>query len=425
MLPRFPKARRRRGIIIATAVVAAMPVTWSGPVTADDLQRRKHAVEQRIDRASEQLDQSSSTLVDATRALTGAEGRLRTARSVLTSTRGRLVAALALDTQAQTRLQAAVKALQIAQEEVTDARSRIADQEADLRQVAVTTYQSVDPSLMALSMILTSSDPAELTGQLNSVQSVLAKESATLDRLEATRSLLIVRERDRETARARVAQEREAAAENLLRRKLLEQQARQAEADVEELVRQREEQRVKAVRARADDLRQLRELQRERDRVATMLQRRAEAARRRAAAAERAGRLARSDGSMAWPVSGWISSPFGMRLHPVYKRWSLHDGIDIASSCGSPVRAASSGQVVARYYNSAYGNRVIIDNGFQRGVGVATTYNHMSGFSAYVGQAVEQGDVIGYVGTTGASTGCHLHFMVVENGTATNPMSWL
>ena len=88
-------------------------------------------------------------------------------------------------------------------------------------------------------------------------------------------------------------------------------------------------------------------------------------------------------------------------------------------------RAAASGTVVEAYSHSAYGNRVIVDHGYQGGVGLATAYNHMSRFSAYPGQRVQRGDVIGYVGTTGYSTGCHLHFMAFENGSTVNPMNWL
>jgi murein DD-endopeptidase MepM/ murein hydrolase activator NlpD len=125
------------------------------------------------------------------------------------------------------------------------------------------------------------------------------------------------------------------------------------------------------------------------------------------------------------PVSGYITSSYGMRFHPVYRRWSLHDGTDFGASCGTPIRASESGRVIARYYNSAYGNRVIIDHGYHRGVGLGTSYNHLSAYSTYVGQRVRRGDVIGYVGNTGASTGCHLHFMVFENGMTVNPMKWL
>ena len=260
----------------------------------------------------------------------------------------------------------------------------------------------------------------------------MLKETAISDRLDAARTVLIIQERELAVAKEAVARRRAAAAQNLRRRQALETQARNAEVRFERLVADHEMQRRTATNARAADLAELRELRGERDRVSVLLRRRAEEAHMRAvaeaAARRKAGqrRLVRAaDRRMSWPVGGWISSPFGMRFHPVYKRWSLHDGLDIASPCGIPVRASADGRVLAMYFNSAYGNRVVLDNGFQRGVGVGTTYNHMSGFSAFVGQQVRRGDIIGYVGTTGASTGCHLHFMVLENGRATDPMSWL
>jgi murein DD-endopeptidase MepM/ murein hydrolase activator NlpD len=125
------------------------------------------------------------------------------------------------------------------------------------------------------------------------------------------------------------------------------------------------------------------------------------------------------------PVNGYVTSPYGMRFHPVYKRWSLHDGLDYGASCGTPIRAAASGTVVATGYHSAYGNRVIMDHGLRRGVGLGSAYNHLSAYSTYTGQRVQRGDVIGFVGTTGASTGCHLHFMVFENGRTVDPVKWL
>ena len=132
-----------------------------------------------------------------------------------------------------------------------------------------------------------------------------------------------------------------------------------------------------------------------------------------------------SSSVLSQPVDGYLTSSYGMRLHPVYHRWSLHDGTDFGASCGTPVRAAASGTVLEVYAHSAYGNRVIIDHGYQRGVGLATAYNHLSSYSTYAGQHVRRGDVIGYVGSTGYSTGCHLHFMVFENGSTVNPMTWL
>lgn len=123
------------------------------------------------------------------------------------------------------------------------------------------------------------------------------------------------------------------------------------------------------------------------------------------------------------PVPARITSPFGMRVHPVTGVYKLHDGTDFGASCGTPMKAAYDGVVTERYYNRGYGNRLMIDHGTIRGVNVTTGYNHASRYIVGVGQRVSKGQVIGYVGTTGYSTGCHLHLMVWENGRVKNPMS--
>nr|WP_238362478.1 M23 family metallopeptidase [Actinopolymorpha pittospori] len=114
-----------------------------------------------------------------------------------------------------------------------------------------------------------------------------------------------------------------------------------------------------------------------------------------------------------------------MRFHPILHRWKLHDGTDFGASCGTPIRAAAAGRVVARYYNSGYGNRVLVSHGRMGGASIVTAYNHMSSYAVRKGDQVSKGEVVGYVGTTGYSTGCHLHFMVYRNGATTDPMKWL
>ncbi len=114
-----------------------------------------------------------------------------------------------------------------------------------------------------------------------------------------------------------------------------------------------------------------------------------------------------------------------MRMHPILKIYKLHDGTDFSASCGSAVYAAASGRVMSAYYNAGYGNRVIIDHGFTHGVSLQTSYNHMTSFVTEPGQHVSRGQLIGYAGTTGYSTGCHMHFMVYVNGYTVDPVSWL
>lgn len=122
------------------------------------------------------------------------------------------------------------------------------------------------------------------------------------------------------------------------------------------------------------------------------------------------------------PVDAPITSGYGGRIHPVLGYYKGHGGVDFGATCGTPVGAAKSGTVVAAEYNRTSGNRVKIDHGN----GVVTGYYHLQGFNTSVGATVGAGDTIGYAGTTGRSTGCHLHFAKMdEAGNYSDPMSIL
>jgi len=128
-------------------------------------------------------------------------------------------------------------------------------------------------------------------------------------------------------------------------------------------------------------------------------------------------------GMFTWPAPGntRITSKYGMRYHPILKQNKLHTGIDIGAPKGAKVVAADNGTVITATYNSAYGNMIIINHGG----GIATLYAHMSAFETKVGATVKKGQTIGRVGSTGWSTGPHLHFEVRKNGTPVNPNSYL
>jgi murein DD-endopeptidase MepM/ murein hydrolase activator NlpD len=114
-----------------------------------------------------------------------------------------------------------------------------------------------------------------------------------------------------------------------------------------------------------------------------------------------------------WPVNGVLTSGFGWR-------WGrMHEGIDISAPCGTPVRAVAAGNVIFSGWMGGYGNLIVLDHGG----GIATAYAHLS--ASYAGGGVGQGQTIGAVGTTGSSTGCHLHFEVRINGSPVDPMGYL
>ncbi len=120
------------------------------------------------------------------------------------------------------------------------------------------------------------------------------------------------------------------------------------------------------------------------------------------------------------PAAGPISSRFGPRFHPILHIWKLHDGTDIAAPCGAPVRVMMAGRVVAVESGPAYGNRVIV----QHADGRRSAYAHLSSTAVQVGQSLTAGQLIGAVGTTGYSTGCHLHVMGWLGDQLVDPSTW-
>jgi murein DD-endopeptidase MepM/ murein hydrolase activator NlpD len=140
-----------------------------------------------------------------------------------------------------------------------------------------------------------------------------------------------------------------------------------------------------------------------------------------AAAAASAPAAPAGDGTFIWPASGRLSSGFGYRTHPISGARRLHAGIDIAAPQGEPIWAAADGVVVSAGVRGGYGNAVVIEHGG----GFATLYAHQSRLAVGAGQQVRRGEVIGYIGSTGYSTGPHLHFEVRVNGQPRDPMNWL
>ncbi len=120
------------------------------------------------------------------------------------------------------------------------------------------------------------------------------------------------------------------------------------------------------------------------------------------------------------PIRGRYTSGFGIRFHPIYKRKKFHTGIDIAAPIGSVVKSAKEGRVIFAGWNGGYGKCVII----KHQLGYETVYGHMSKISVSVGQYVKQGQMVGRVGSTGVSTGPHLHFEVRKYGQVTNPLKY-
>jgi murein DD-endopeptidase MepM/ murein hydrolase activator NlpD len=130
--------------------------------------------------------------------------------------------------------------------------------------------------------------------------------------------------------------------------------------------------------------------------------------------------LARATPS-SWPVAGYLSSQFGRRPDPFTGEPDYHTGLDVSAPLGTPIWATADGTVESAEYNGNYGRSIVVDHGF----GIATRFGHLSSFNVRKGQHVKRGQVIGYVGSTGRATSSHLHYEILVNGTALNPLRFL
>jgi murein DD-endopeptidase MepM/ murein hydrolase activator NlpD len=420
-----------------------LPTLTAWAADEDELKHRRSQVSRQLRSAEADLGHSSRELAQAARRLERAQGRLDAAEAYLARTRVALDKAIAYDAVMQQRLDEARARLAEARAELAEGRRAVARQRHRLAGFAAESFQSSDNRFLELRVFLRSQTPESLTTQMDAVDSISNKQQASFARMQASEVLLKVDEEEVEAAKRVVAAERAEAAANLREKTELEAQAEAAEAQVSRLVDARAAAEEQAEDAKAADLAEVQQLESEREQIEDRLQEIAERraarlarARARAAAAEAARQAAAAAAQarrqaaavvegLVWPVNSYITSSYGMRFHPILHYYKLHDGTDFGAACGTPIRAADSGRVLSAYYSTGYGNQVLIDHGIERGVSLSTSYNHLSRYAVSSGEHVSRGEIIGFVGSTGYSTGCHLHFMVYENGGTVDPMRWL
>jgi len=305
-----------------------------------------------------------------------------------------------------------------------------------------------------LDMALSSTDPQQFADRIALVDTVMDVQSQTMDRLATEKASLTALEDHLSALRADSAEKKKQAEAALKRAQSAKDAAARAKAQLDALASEQAAQAQSVAGKLAAEKASLASMQAEQTRLHKILVQRAAEAKRRAEAARRAaakkhkstggtgsgggggssggsssggssGGTTRGHGFLSRPVrTGWVSSEFGMRFHPILHYWRLHSGRDFAVPCGTPVYAAAGGTIISAGWGGGYGNRVVIDHGYVSGVGLATTYNHLTRF-VRTGGHVSRGQLIAYSGTTGSSTGCHLHFETLENGNFVDPRKWL
>ncbi len=323
-------------------------------------------------------EQSTATnrLWNAQRKLKQVQGRLSTARTQLRETQADLA-------QARAKLARLEK--------------RISQHEDDVQAHLVALYKSGQPGY--LNVVMQADSFSDLANRGRFVSVIVNQDKYLLDSLA---------QKQQEADSRRVALEQKEARRRALANQIAsdEAEARQKQVEVKSIVHD-----ANTKRAAAEEM--LAEMENEEAQVRALI---------RSSSGGGSGRSYAGtwSGSLLRPVAGRISSPFGMRVHPITGRYKLHTGVDIAAAHGTSIRAADKGLVISTGWMKAYGQTVVIDHGS----GIHTWYCHCSRIDVRKGQMVSRGQVIARIGSTGMSTGPHLHFSVLKNGKFVNPLSF-
>lgn len=377
------RAVRCAAVVLAVAVLLPISAEAASRKTLGSrLRQRLASISRRMTWTRRQLSETKKEQKNARERLLEIQARLDSIQEAVERNRVRLARTTAQLEQTKRRLR--------------EAQKRLEYHTNMLSERLLAAQRNPDPGF--ISVVLGAVDFRDLLSRKRFVQRVVEAdvdllEAIERDKAEVERQKAILEERERQ---------QRAILLDLAER---QQEALQAEQQQRETMREIEQNRAELEAM-------LEQQERDSERVRAMLE----------ALARTPGGRARAvrpwSGDYRLPVRGSLSSRFGMRLHPILGTYRMHTGVDIAAEYGSPIHASADGVVVHSGWLGGYGKTVIIDHGG----GISTLYGHCSRLVVSEGQQVKQGQIIGYVGSTGFSTGPHLHFERRRNGVPVNPL---
>lgn len=309
--------------------------------------------------------------------------------------------------------------------QLNDARDNLFEKEDELSSRVREQYMNGD--VVFLDIIFGSSSISEMLTKVDIVQSVINQDK---ELMEFTDRQIDFIEKIEDKLRIQENELREIRKQELEKKSQLETNNAKKESLLKSLVSNKEFAEVEYSKYEGQNTNLAQKIQQlekelEEKRIAEE-KRRAEEARRAAQRENRAHvetKVPSGTGKLAWPVQGHnrISSPYGYRTHPIFGTRLYHAGLDIPAPTGTPITAAADGIVIFAGWQGGYGNCVMISHGN----GLVTLYAHNSSLSVLVGDYVTKGETLALCGSTGYSTGPHLHFEVRVDGSTVDPMGWL
>ncbi|MGH2675522.1 MAG: murein hydrolase activator EnvC family protein [Actinomycetota bacterium] len=394
-----------RRALVAISGALALAAAVGPPVSAQDPELEQ--VERRLEQRQEQLEQARGESRDVRGQLSVAQQRRQGLTADVRILQGDLQAALAELAEVQAALEVARHELALWTRRLERARDDLMARQGLLNARAATAYK-LGPAAYA-EALLGANDLASIADRTFYVERVLTVDAGLLEGVRVSRTLVATRQdrvgvyEDGVSKRLREVhrQTERIAAMKAQQESLLEQIDLEIDFTAETL------DDLNAARERYEDA--VAQLEAESAQIQGLIQ---------GSGSSGSGQYG---GELFWPTNGPIVSGFGYRTHPVYGTTRFHSGVDIDGACGQAIFAAEDGTVLSAGYNGGYGNATVIDHGD----GLSTLYAHQSSIGVSSGQKVGRDQQIGLVGTTGLSTGCHLHFEVRINGEPVDPVPYL
>jgi len=367
---------------MALALMAVMFV----PAYADELSDQQ----QRLDQINQQIDQQQSSLNSVQKAQKSIIGQITGIEKEVNQTQNEINTLANRTLYLQNNITTTQKQIVAQQNELDKQTKQLGDR-------LVSIYEQGDSSY--LEVLLAANDFKDFLTRYDMLSRIIQQDKDTIESINSLKRDLDVKKSDLEVRKKELqnAQAEQESKKQLLAGKLNEKKV--VLTDVEQ-------QKDKLAQA----LEELEEASRQVESLIIRMQNKGQGART-------------GTGQFVWPAPGYtsITSPFGMRYHPILKTRKLHTGEDIGAPYGATIIAADSGTVIFSGWMGAYGQATIIDHGD----GVSTLYGHQSELFVSEGQTVAKGQTIGKVGSTGWSTGPHLHFEVRVNGSPVDPTGYV
>lgn len=408
----------RLGPLVTTlrlALVAALLLGLMGGLSpsarADDLKDARNKVRQALVQAKKNVSSNKEAVSSAEEKLRKSEADLDKVKSELAYAQARLAKAKDQDASVASDLAAAQDAFDAAAAAVLKAQADVEAQRSLVGAAVRTAYQR-HTDLQGLSLVLGSATAEQLSQRVQWANTIFDNSTSQLDRLSRLQSDLEAARGVSADAEATLTEKKDASAAHLAEVARLTREIADRKAALKNLVAQNARLKAKAQGELEQSKAQYDALEKQEARLTAKLR----------------GSHYKivNKGGFIKPVNAPAGSGFGMRMHPILHYWRMHWGTDFGAACGTPIRAMANGKVVqAGWTTYGFGNWTVISYGKMFGAQLASGYAHQSKIIVKAGQRVRQGQIVGYVGTTGLSTGCHLHLQIYRDGVRVNPMRYL